>query len=155
MRFDIRTKHPPENNINSLLSFVYVLLKNDVQSALESVGLDVEAGFLHSLRSGRASLALDIMEEFRAPLADRLTLTLINTRKIQASDFSNEGGEIKLSDNAKRTVIECWGKRKKEEILHPFFHEKMAIGLIAYAQAQLLARYLRGDADGYPPMIWR
>lgn len=155
MHFDTRSKYPPENNVNALLSFVYVLLKNDVQSALESVGLDVAAGFLHTLRAGRPSLALDIMEEFRAPLADKLVVTLLNTRKIKESDFSNEGGEIKLSDDARRIVIDCWQKRKKEEILHPFFHEKMSVGLIAYAQAQLLARYLRGDADGYPPMVWR
>ena len=155
MKFEKRTRRPPENRVNALLSFVYMLLKNDVCSALESVGLDPAAGYLHALRPGRESLALDIMEELRAPLCDRFVISLINLREIQPGDFVTESGEIKLGDSARRTVIDKWQRRKKEEITHPFIKEKIPIGLIPYCQAMLLARHLRGDLNRYPPFIWR
>lgn len=155
MMFVKRSRRPPENSANALLSFVYMLLKNDVCSALESVGLDPAAGYLHALRPGRESLALDIMEELRAPLCDRFVISLINLKEIRSDDFSVESGEIKLSDKARRTVIDKWQKRKKEEIIHPFLKEKIPIGLIPYCQAMLLARHLRGDLNKYPPFTWR
>ena len=153
--FSTRSRRPPEDPVNALLSFLYALLKNDVQSALESVGLDPAVGFLHALRPGRPSLALDLMEELRAPLADRLALSLINRRMLDKSDFSRESGGVLLSDKARRLVIDSWQKRKKEEIRHPFFEESMPIGLIPFAQAMLLARWIRGDLDEYPPFHWR
>lgn len=155
MIFVRRSRRPPENEVNALLSFLYMLLKNDVQSALEGVGLDPAAGFLHTLRPGRPSLALDLMEELRSPLCDRMALSLINLKQIKATDFEQESGRFILSDNARRTVIDQWQKRKKEEIIHPFFEQKIAIGLIPYAQAQLLARVIRGDLDEYPAFYWR
>lgn len=153
--FKKRSRHPPENEVNALLSFLYMLLKNDVQSALECVGLDPAAGFLHALRPGRPSLALDLMEELRSPLCDRLALSLINLKQIKAKDFENESGRFILTDKARRTVIDQWQKRKKEEILHPFFEQKIEIGLIPYAGAQLFARVIRGDLDEYPAFHWR
>jgi CRISPR-associated protein Cas1 len=153
--FSGRTRRPPEDPVNALMSFLYALLKNDVQSALESVGLDPAVGFLHALRPGRPALALDMMEELRAPLCDRLVLSLINRRMLDESDFSREAGGVLLSEKARRLVIDSWQKRKKEEIRHPFFGEKMAIGLIPFAQAMLLARWVRGDLDQYPPFHWR
>ncbi len=153
--FEKRSRHPPENEVNALLSFLYMLLKNDVQSALECVGLDPAAGFLHALRPGRPSLALDLMEELRAPLCDRLALSLINLKQIKAKDFEAESGRFILSDKARRMVIDQWQKRKKEEIIHPFFEQKIEIGLIPYAGAQLFARVIRGDLDEYPAFHWR
>lgn len=155
MRFEKRTRRPPENRVNALLSFVYMLMKNDVQSALESVGLDPAVGYLHTLRPGRPSLALDMMEEFRGALCDRFVISLINLRQIQSDDISIESNEYHLSDKARRIVIDSWQKRKKEEIEHPYLKEKIPIGLIPYCQAMLLARYMRGDIDGYPPFLWR
>lgn len=155
LAFEKRSRRPPENRVNALLSFVYMLLKNDVCSALESVGLDPAAGYLHSLRPGRESLALDIMEELRAPLCDRFVISVINLKEIQAKDFIEIGNEIKLCDNAYRLIIDKWQKRKKEEITHPFIKEKIPIGLIPYCQAMLLARHLRGDLNAYPPFSWR
>lgn len=155
LRFVKRSKRPPENAVNALLSFMYMLLKNDVQSALETVGLDPAGGFLHALRPGRPSLALDIMEELRSPLCDRLVLSLINLKQIKADDFANEMDRVILSDKARRLVIDVWQKRKKEEIIHPYINEKISIGLIPYVQAQLLARFFRGDIVNYPPFIWR
>lgn len=155
MLFEKRTRRPPENRVNALLSFVYMLMKNDVQSALESVGLDPAVGYLHTLRPGRPSLALDMMEELRGALCDRFVISLINLRQIQRDDIDIESNEYHLSDKARRTVIDCWQKRKKEEIEHPYLREKIPIGLIPYCQAMLLARYMRGDIDGYPPFLWR
>lgn len=155
MRFEKRTRRPPENRVNALLSFVYMLMKNDVQSALESVGLDPAVGYLHTLRPGRPSLALDMMEEFRSALCDRFVISLINLRQIQSDDINIESNEYHLSDKAKRIVIDSWQKRKKEEIEHPYLKEKIPIGLIPYCQAMLLARYMRSDIDGYPPFLWR
>ena len=117
--FSGRSRRPPENPVNALMSFLYALLKNDVQSALESVGLDPAVGFLHALRPGRPALALDMMEELRAPLCDRLALSLINRRMLNESDFSREAGGVLLSEKARRLVIDSWQKRKKEEIRHP------------------------------------
>jgi len=153
--FKCRTKHPPENRMNALLSFLYMLCLNDVRSALESVGLDPAVGYIHSLRPGRSSLALDLMEELRAPLCDRLALSLTNKMQIKASDFVYCSGYFKMSDKARRIVIDAWQSRKKDTIYHRFFKEKIHIGLIPYAQAMLLARYIRGDLDSYPPFIWR
>jgi CRISPR-associated protein Cas1 len=155
MVFEHRSRRPPENEVNALLSFLYMLLKNDVQSALECVGLDPAAGFLHTLRPGRPSLALDLMEELRSPLCDRMALSLINLKQIKAEDFDTSEGQFILSDKARRIVIDQWQKRKKEEVHHPFFEQKIAIGLIPYAQSQLFARVIRGDLDEYPPYYWR
>ncbi len=155
MQFVRRSKRPPQNNVNALLSFLYMLLKNDVQSALESVGLDPACGFLHQLRPGRPSLALDLMEELRAPLCDRMALSLINLRQITSDDFEQNGERILLSDKARRRVLQAWQSRKEETITHTFLSEKIKIGLIPYAQAMLLARVIRGDLDMYPPFIWR
>lgn len=155
MMFEKRSRRPPENRVNALLSFAYMLLKNDTQSALESVGIDPAAGYLHTLRPGRPSMALDLMEELRAPLCDRFVISLINLKQITASDFDAEGIEYKLKDKARRKVIQEWQLRKKETITHPYLKEKIPIGLIPYCQAMLLARHFRGDIDGYPPIIWR
>ena len=155
MLFYKRSRRPPENRVNALLSFTYMLLKNDMQSALESVGIDPAAGYLHTLRPGRPSMALDLMEELRSPLCDRFVISLINLKQITASDFDTEGIEFLLKDKAKRKVIQEWQLRKKEIIMHPYLKEKIPIGLIPYCQAMLLARHLRGDLDGYPPFVWR
>ena len=155
MLFYKRSRRPPENRVNALLSFTYMLLKNDMQSALESVGIDPAAGYLHTLRPGRPSMALDLMEELRSPLCDRFVISLINLKQITSSDFDTEGIEFLLKDKAKRKLIQEWQQRKKEIIMHPYLKEKIPIGLIPYCQAMLLARHLRGDLDGYPPFIWR
>ena len=153
--FNNRNRRPPADNVNAVLSFLYALLKNDFCAALESVGLDPAVGWLHTVRPGRPSLALDLMEELRSPLCDRLALSLINLRQLQPNDFESEAGTVKIKDNGKKTIIEAWQQRKREEILHPFLNEKINIGLIPHVQSQLLARYLRGDIDAYPPFIWR
>ena len=155
MAFDKRSRRPPENRVNALLSFTYMLLKNDMQSALESVGIDPAAGYLHTLRPGRPSMALDLMEELRSPLCDRFVISLVNLKQITASDFDTEGIEFLLKDKARRKVIQEWQLRKKEIIMHPYLKEKIPIGLIPYCQAMLLALYFKGDLDGYPPFIWR
>lgn len=155
-RFSKRTKRPPLDPANTLLSFLYAILVNDVRSALETTGLDPQVGFLHQLRSGRPSLALDIMEEFRAYLGDRIMLNLINLRQVTKDDFEiRESGEVRLSDGARKTVITAYQKRKQEEITHPFLGEKMTIGLLPHIQAQLLARHLRGDLETYPPFFMK
>lgn len=155
MRFEKRSRRPPENRVNAVLSFVYMLLKNDVQSALESVGIDPAVGYLHMLRPGRPSMALDLMEELRSPLCDRFVISLINLKQIKSDSFDVEGGVFSLKDEPRRLVIKEWQTRKKETLIHPFLKEKIPIGLIPYCQAMLLARYLRSDIDGYPPFIWR
>lgn len=150
--FSLRSKRPPLDPANSLLSFLYAILVNDVRSALETTGLDPQVGFLHQLRPGRPSLALDIMEEFRAYLGDRIMLNLINLKQVTKSDFEiRESGEVRMSDEARKTVIGAYQKRKQEEITHPFLGEKMTIGLLPHIQALLLARYVRGDISEYPP----
>lgn len=155
-RFSGRSRRPPLDRINCLLSFLYTLLSHDVRSALEGVGLDSEVGFLHRDRPGRHGLALDLMEEFRAFFADRLALSLINLGQIKKKDFVIlESGAVKLTDEARKTLLISYQKRKTEEILHPFLGEKIAIGLLFHIQALLMARWLRGDLDGYPPFVWR
>lgn len=150
--FTQRTKRPPLDPANALLSFLYAILANDVRSALETVGLDPQVGFLHQDRSGRASLALDIMEEFRAYLGDRVMLNLINLKQVSKKDFEiRESGEVRMSDDARKTLLTAYQKKKQEEITHPFLGEKMTVGLLPHIQAQLLARYIRGDMEYYPP----
>lgn len=152
--FKGRVKRPPRDRVNALLSFLYTLLANDVTHALETVGLDPQAGFLHRDRPGRNSLALDLMEEFRVYMADRMMLTLINRKQLDKDDFiEKENGAYILKDEARKIVLKEWQQRKREEIQHPFFDEKIAIGLLPYAQAMLLARFLRGDLDDYPPFF--
>ena len=141
--------------MNALLSFLYTLLKNDVQSALEGVGLDPAAGYLHTVRPGRPSLALDIMEEFRAPLCDRLALSLVNRGQIAVRDFESLTVPVLLGDGGRKKVLAAWQKRKAETIEHPFLRETVPIGLLPHAQAMLLARVLRGELDQYPPFHWR
>lgn len=154
--FTGRNRRPPLDPVNALLSFVYTLLVHDCRSALEGVGLDPCVGFLHTDRPGRPSLALDLMEEFRAFLADRLVLSLINRRQIQPKDFQDSaGGAVTMTDDARKTVLATWQSRKQEEITHPYLGEKCKAGLLPHLQAQLLARHLRGDLDAYPPFIWR
>jgi len=151
-----RSRRPPLDNVNALLSFLYVLLAHDVASALESVGLDPAVGFLHRDRPGRASLALDLMEELRPVLADRLALSLINRRQVTAAGFSrSDSGGVTMNDTTRKEVLVAWQTRKLEEIVHPFLNERIPFGLIPYAQALLLARYLRGDMDSYPSYFWR
>lgn len=154
--FDGRNRRPPRDNVNAMLSFAYALLANDCASALESAGLDAYVGFLHTDRPGRASLALDLMEELRGPVADRLVLTLINNRMVQDKHFDRrEDGSVFLNADGRKILLTAWQNRKKEEITHPYLKEKIAWGLIPYAQSLLLARFLRGDLDGYPPFLWK
>jgi len=155
-KFDKRNRRPPLDEVNCLLSFLYTLLMHDVRSALESVGLDSCVGFLHRDRPGRPSLALDIMEEFRPFLADRLTLSLINREQIHKKSFKKmESGAVFMDDDIRKEVLLAYQKRKQEEIMHPYLKEKVQIGLLFHIQAMLLARYLRGDIDGYPVFIWK
>ncbi len=158
--FSTRNRRPPTDIVNAMLSFGYSLLANDCSSALEGVGLDPAAGFMHSFRPGRNSLALDIMEEFRSYIVDRFVLTMINNRQITPSDFiihTNAESDIPLSvsftDNGKKKYLTAWQTRKKTEITHPFLNEKVPIGMLPHIQALLLARYLRGDLDNYPVFL--
>jgi len=154
--FHERSRRPPLDNINALLSFIYTLLAHDVESALETVGLDPAVGFLHRDRPGRPGLALDIMEEFRPFMADRLVLSLVNRQQVNAKGFkTTESGAVLMDDDTRKEVLISYQKRKQEEIQHPFIEEKVQIGLLPYIQALLFARYLRGDLDAYPPFIWR
>ena len=154
-RWTVRSRRPPLDPPNALLSFLYTLLVHDCRSACEAVGLDPAVGFLHRDRLGRPSLALDLMEELRPALADRLVLSLINRRQVAPSDFTvAETGAVTLTDEARRTVIAAWQERKKEERSHPFLEESVPFGLVPYVQAQLLARTLRGDLSTYPPWFW-
>ncbi len=149
-----RNRRPPLDPMNALLSYLYTLLAHDCRGACEQVGLDPQIGFLHEIRPGRMSLALDLMEEFRAMMADRLALTLVNLKQIAAKDFTKtESGAVILKDEARKTVLAAWQKRKLEVMTHPFLEEKIPFGLFPHVQAQLLARYLRGDMDAYPPYI--
>ncbi len=154
--FDGRNRRPPTDNMNALLSFAYVLLSNDCASALESVGLDSYVGFMHRDRPGRTSLALDLMEELRAPMTDRLCITLVNNRVLQDKHFERqESGAVFLGEDGRKLFLSAWQNKKKEEITHPYLKEKMAWGLVPYVQSLLLARCLRGDLDGYPPFLWK
>lgn len=151
-----RSRRPPLDPFNAMLSFSYSLLSHDCASALESVGLDSYAGFLHRDRPGRASLALDLMEELRPCMADRFVLTLVNNRMIKSEDFQkSEGGAVYLTENARRTFLKSWQEKKRETLTHPYLEEKVFWGLVPYFQALLLARYLRGDLDEYPPFLWK
>jgi CRISPR-associated protein Cas1 len=154
--FGGRSRRPPMDAVNALLSFIYTLLLHDMRSAIEVVGLDPQVGFLHRDRPGRPSLALDLMEELRSVFADRLVLTLINRKQIRISGFNQqETGGVIMDDVTRRTVLVGYQERKKEEITHPFLNEKCTIGSIPHIQALLLARRIRGDIDAYPPMFWR
>jgi CRISP-associated protein Cas1 len=151
-----RSRRPPLDNMNALLSFIYTLLRHDVEAALESVGLDPAVGFLHRDRPGRPGLALDLMEELRAFLADRLALSLVNLKQVQAGGFERtESGGVVMNDETRKTVLTAYQQRKNDEIVHPFLGEKTTVGLLAHLQAALLARALRGDLDGYPPFLWK
>ena len=154
--FSGRNRRPPMDNTNALLSFSYTLLTNTMASALETVGLDPYVGYLHTERPGRASLALDMIEELRPVIADRFVLLLINKRMIQGKAFKKkENGAVIMSDDARKLVLAEWQNKKKETLMHPFLQEKVEWGMIPFAQAMLLARYLRGDLDGYPPFLWK
>jgi len=147
-----RTRRPPRDRMNALLSFFYSMLMNDCRSAVESTGLDPQIGFLHTVRPGRASLALDLMEEFRPLFADRLALTLVNRRQIQGNDFvDHPGGAITLKDEARRTLVVAYQERKRETLTHPLVNSNMAIGLAPFVQARLLARLVRDDINTYQP----
>lgn len=154
--FTGRSRRPPLDRINALLSFTYTLLANEIAGALESVGLDPYIGFLHRERPGRRSLALDLLEEFRSPIADRFVLTQINLGSIVPNDFiQKENGAFYLTEAARRKYLAAWQKRKQEEIIHPYLKEKVPWGLIPYVQAMLLTRWLRDDLDAYPPFFWK
>lgn len=155
-RFSGRSRRPPLDAVNALLSFVYTLLTHDCRSAVETSGLDPQVGFLHRDRPGRPSLALDLVEELRPVLADRLVLSLINRRQVAAGDFrSMENGAVLLTDEARTELLTAYQERKKEELTHSFLDERVAMGLVPLLQAQLLARTLRGDLEQYPPFVWR
>jgi CRISPR-associated protein Cas1 len=149
-----RSKRPPLDNLNCLLSYLYTILSLEVQSALETVGLDPYVGFLHTLRPGRASLALDLIEELRSFMVDRLIITMVNLKQITSKDFYiKEGGAVLMTDEGRKKILKCWQDRKKEIITHPFINEKIEIGLIPYVQAQLLSKYIRGDLQEYYPFL--
>ena len=149
--FTGRNRRPPKDAVNAMLSFVYTLIASDMSAALETVGLDPYIGFLHTLRPGRASLALDMMEELRAYLGDRLVLSLINRKQLSIKDFICQGEDsVCMTDNAKKIILTAWQNRKKETIIHPYLEEKIPIGLLPYAQAMLFARFVRGELDDYP-----
>jgi len=154
--FHGRSRRPPLDPVNAMLSFAYSLLANDCASALESVGLDSYVGFLHRDRPGRVSLALDLVEELRPCMADRFVLTLINNRVFKSSDFLYmENGAVLLTDEGRKTFLKNWQEKKKETLTHPYLGEKLPWGMIPYVQTLLLARYLRGDLDAYPPFLWK
>ena len=151
-----RNRRPPLDNVNALLSFVYTLLTHDITAALEGVGLDPAVGFLHRDRPGRPSLGLDLLEELRPVVADRLVLSLINRRQVQASGFrKTEAGGVVMDDDTRKEVLVAYQKRKQEEIQHPFLGERVEFGLIPHLQATLLARFVRGDLDGYASFLWK
>jgi CRISPR-associated protein Cas1 len=154
--FKGRSRRPPMDNVNALLSFLYAMLAHDVRGACEAAGLDAAVGFLHADRPGRPSLALDLMEEFRPFLADRVALTLINRRQVVGAGFQmSETGGVRMDDATRKELLVTWQKRKQEEIMHPFLREKCPVGLLPHLQARLLARHLRGDLDAYPPFFWK
>lgn len=154
--FNGRSRRPPRDNVNALLSFVYTLLMHDARAALEAAGLDSQVGFLHRDRPGRPSLALDLMEEFRGFFADRLVLSLINREQVTASGFTmTPVGGVTMNDETRKQLLVSYQKRKQNELVHPFLNERVTIGHLIYLQALLMARYLRGDLDAYPPFIWK
>jgi len=152
--FGGRVRRPPTDPVNALLSYVYTLITHECSSALQGVGLDPYVGFLHQDRPGRVSLALDLLEEFRAPWADRFVLTLINRKQIQLSDFITEAsGAVRLKDDARKALLTAWQERKQVEVLHPYLNEQVPVGLLPHCQAMLLARHIRGDTEYYPPYL--
>ncbi|WP_195572571.1 type I-C CRISPR-associated endonuclease Cas1c [Paenibacillus sp. 1001270B_150601_E10] len=154
--FHSRSRRPPLDNVNAMLSFAYTLLANDTASALEAVGLDAYVGFLHRDRPGRASLALDVMEELRGVYADKFVLTLINKRIVNKDDFfKKENGAVLLTEEARKKFLAAWQNKKQEKMMHPYLGEKISWGLVPHSQALLLARYLRNDLDEYPPFLWK
>jgi CRISPR-associated protein Cas1 len=154
--FTERSRRPPLDEVNALLSFIYTLLAHDVRSALETVGLDPAVGYLHRDRPGRYGMALDLMEEFRPVIADRMVLSLINRRQLGIKGFTKtSGGAVTMDDDTRKTVLTEYQNRKQDEVYHPFIEEKIPIGLLFFIQANLMARYIRGDIDGYPPFFWR
>ncbi len=154
--FRKRNRRPPLDPVNALLSFIYTLLYHDACSALESVGLDPAVGFLHRDRPGRQGLGLDLMEEMRSVLADRLALSLINLKKVNPKGFrQSESGAVVMDDDTRKAVLVAYQERKQDELMHPFLNEKIPMGMVLFAQAQLMARFIRGDLDGYPPFIRR
>jgi CRISPR-associated protein Cas1 len=154
--FRERSRRPPLDNVNALLSFLYTLLRHDMEAALEAVGLDPAVGFLHRDRPGRPGLALDLMEELRAYLADRLAVSLINLQQVRAAGFlRNETGGVEMDDETRKIVLTSYQRKKQEEIQHPFLKEKTTVGLLPHLQAALLARYLRKDLDAYPAFVWK
>jgi len=154
--FTHRNKRPPLDNVNAMLSFTYTLLAHDSAAALEAVGLDPYIGFLHKDRPGRISLALDLMEEFRSVYADRFVLSLINKRVVNRGGFfCKENGAVIMDDTTRKVILSAWQTKKQEKIKHPFLEETLEWGLLPYVQAMLLARYLRGDLDAYPPFLWK
>jgi len=155
-KFSERSRRPPLDEVNALLSFVYTLLAHDVRSALETVGLDPAVGFLHRDRPGRPGLALDIMEEFRPVIADRLVLSLINRKQLVKKGFTKAAsGAVTMDDDTRKTILTEYQNRKQDEVLHPYIEETVPIGLLFFIQANLMARFIRGDIDGYPPFFWR
>ncbi len=154
--FHGRSRRPPLDEVNAMLSFGYRILANECSSALCSVGLDPYVGFLHRDRPARESLALDLMEETRSVLVDRMVITLINTKMIKKNNFKRlEYGVVLLNDAGRKVFLEAWQKHKREEIVHPFLGEKIQWGLVPYVQSLLLARHIRGDLDQYPPFLWK
>jgi CRISPR-associated protein Cas1 len=154
--FQGRNKRPPQDNMNAMLSFGYTLLANDCAGALEGVGLDAYVGFMHRDRPGRKSLSLDLMEELRPILVDRFVLTLVNNRQIKGEHFrTSESGAVEFTDAGKKKFLTAWQEHKKDTLTHPYLEEKISWGLVPHIQALLLARYLRGDIDGYPPFFWK
>lgn len=154
--FVTRNRRPPTDNVNALLSYIYTILSHDIRSALETVGLDPSVGYLHKDRPGRYGLALDLMEEFRPVIADRLVLSLINRGQVKGSDFTQAVTQaVTMNDNTRKTVLAAYQQRKQEKIYHPFIKEDVPIGQLFFIQANLLARHIRGDIDGYPTFFWR
>ncbi|MFF2483809.1 type I-C CRISPR-associated endonuclease Cas1c [Paenibacillus sp. NPDC058071] len=154
--FHVRSRRPPLDNVNAMLSLAYTLLATDVAAALEGVGLDAYVGFLHRDRPGRVSLALDVMEELRGVFADKFVLTLINKKMVDKDDFfKKENGAVLMRDEARKKFLAAWQSKKQESINHPYLGEKISWGLVPHVQALLLARYLRGDLDEYPPFLWK
>ena len=155
-RLDGRNRRPPLDPMNALLSFLYSMLTNDCVAAVEGVGLDPQVGFLHVLRPGRPALALDLIEELRAILADRLALTLVNRRQVTSANFEDRpGGAVHLGEEGRKVVVVAYQTRKQEEILHPLLEQKVPLGLVPHVQARLLARVLRGDMEDYVPFLYR
>ena len=156
IHFTQRQRRPPQDPVNALLSFLYTLLSHDARSALASVGLDPDVGFLHRDRPGRHSLALDLMEEFRAPMADRLVLTLLNRKQLKCNDFEiQDNGAVLLKEESRKIVLQAWQERKSQTIDHPFLNEKVTVGFLMHIQAQILAKTIRGEMNEYVPYIWK